>query len=102
MTQTDLCTVSVHCDNSHGTCSKYQGYIISYHIISLLFKCTMCQGTLGPHCPMQHCDTNVIVNKYIQLLEGGLTGLRCTTDQTMVPVLNLEAGCYNGIHLYKK
>ena len=32
-------------------------YIISYHIISyhiISFKCTMCQGTLGHHCPMQH------------------------------------------------
>ena len=28
----------------------------SSHLISLLFKCTMCQGTLVHHCPMQHCD----------------------------------------------
>ena len=46
--------------------------LISYHIISLLFKCTMCQGTLGPHCPMQHCDTNVIVNKIKRI-----NALRC-------------------------
>ena len=39
-----------------------EGYI-SYHIISLLFKCAMCQGTLGPHCPMQHCDKNVYIKQ---------------------------------------
>ena len=50
----------------HGVCTTYiytyiiriiiyfYVYIISYHII--LLKCTMCQGTLGHHCPMQHCD----------------------------------------------
>ena len=32
----------------------------------------MCQGTLGPHCPMQHCDTNVIVNKIKRI-----NALRC-------------------------
>ena len=32
----------------------------------------MCQGTLGSHCPMQHCDTNVKVNKIKRI-----NALRC-------------------------
>ena len=52
----------------------YRSIKLYIHIISFisLFKCTMCQVTLGSHCPMQHCDTNVKINKIIRI-----NALRC-------------------------
>ena len=55
---------------------------ISYHIISLLFKCTMCQGTLGITVP---CSTvNVRINKIKRINQESILYIYISSLNTLL------------------